>query len=201
MMKRNLKHMCSIPKILLWKALYRNRISANIRSIIGKHVSLEIESNAMCKLSRIHVEAYGTIAVRRGAKLFMGNSVYINKNCTITCHQKIEIGAHCSFGPNLCIFDHDHRFSENGQIRGQYRCGDVQIGDNCWFGGNVIILRGTVVGDNCVIGAGTVLSGVIPPNSLVVQGRQLLIKPLSASPGRGLQKEQMEGNWKDIGVC
>ena len=78
---------------------------------------------------------------------------------------------------------------------------DVQIWDNCWFGGNVIILRGTVVGDNCVIGAGTVLSGVIPPNSLVVQGRQLQIKPLSVSPGRGLQKEQTEGDRKDIGVC
>lgn len=62
----------------------------------------------------------------------------------------------------------------------QYKTAPIRIGNNVWIGANCVILRGTVIGDNSVVGAGTVLKGIYPPDSLIVQKRetQVLQKPL-----------------------
>ena len=54
----------------------------------------------------------------------------------------------------------------------------VEIGDNCWICSNVTILKGTRIGKNCVIGAGTVLSGNIPDNSIVKSNRSLKVEKI-----------------------
>ena len=48
----------------------------------------------------------------------------------------------------------------------------MTIGDNSWIGCNVVILRGTSIGKNCIVGAGSVLKGTYPDNSVIVQKRQ-----------------------------
>ena len=55
---------------------------------------------------------------------------------------------------------------------------DVIIGDNCWIGTGVIILKGTVIGEGSVIGAGAVVSGNIPAHSIVKASRELDIIPI-----------------------
>ena len=45
---------------------------------------------------------------------------------------------------------------------------EIKIGNNCFIGARVIILPGTTIGDNAIIGSGAVVKGVIPPNSVVV---------------------------------
>ena len=45
------------------------------------------------------------------------------------------------------------------------------IGNRVWIGANTVILRGTVIGDDCVIGAGSVVKGNVPANSVLVQKR------------------------------
>lgn len=52
------------------------------------------------------------------------------------------------------------------------------IGNGTWVGANVTILKGTVIGEKCVIGAGTVVSGMIPPHSIAKSGRELEIVPI-----------------------
>ena len=51
----------------------------------------------------------------------------------------------------------------------------VTIGDNSWIGCNVVILRGTSIGKNCIVGAGSVLKGTYPDNSVIVQKRQTTV--------------------------
>lgn len=75
-------------------------------------------------------------------------------------------------GPNVLVFDHDHDFrAEGGIAEGRIVIGDIVIGDGVWIGGNTSILRGTNIGDNAVIAAGSVIKGNIPANSIVVQKR------------------------------
>ena len=49
----------------------------------------------------------------------------------------------------------------------QYGSFRIIIGNNCWIASNVVILKGTKIGNNCVIGAGCIVSGIIPDNSIV----------------------------------
>lgn len=50
---------------------------------------------------------------------------------------------------------------------GGYTTGNVTIGNRCWIGSNVVILKGANIGDNCVIGAGCIISGNIESGTLV----------------------------------
>lgn len=114
-----------------------------------------------------------------GGLLHIGNSVNINRNCMFVCHKKIEIGNRCIFGPNVLIYDHDHAFNYDGIQNDEYKTGEVVIGDGCWIGAGVIVLRNTHIGEGCVIGAGTVLKGDIPSHSLVTSNRILNIVPIA----------------------
>lgn len=81
------------------------------------------------------------------------------------------------FGPGVTIYDHDHKFSVEG-VKTDLNYGSVIIDDGCWIAANVVILRNTHIGEGCVIGAGTVVKGQIPPHSLVTSDRKLNIIPL-----------------------
>lgn len=72
----------------------------------------------------------------------------------------------------MTIYDHDHKFNECGILPG-YSTGDIVIEDGCWIGANVTILRNTHVGKGCVIGAGTIVKGIVPPHSLVIGSREM----------------------------
>ena len=112
-----------------------------------------------------------------GGELIIGNHSCFSENCAVVCHEKITIGSNCMFGPNSCVYDHDHIFDYNG-IQNGHKTSPIIIGDSCWIGANVVILRGSHIGEGCVIGAGTVVKGEIPPHSIVISDRSLIIKPI-----------------------
>ena len=66
----------------------------------------------------------------------------------------------------------------NGQLTDDEYGKPITIEDNCWIGANATILRGTHIGEGCVIGAGTVVKGEIPPHSIVTSNREMVIKPI-----------------------
>lgn len=108
----------------------------------------------------------------RGGELSIGNNVGINSNCVIACHDTIKIGANVGIGPNVCIYDHDHDFrAEGGKKSKKYKTAPVIIEENVWIGANSVILRGTHIGKNSVIAAGSVVKGKIPENTVVLQKR------------------------------
>lgn len=111
-----------------------------------------------------------------GGELIVGDRVSFNRGCMVACRKKIRIGNSCAFGPNTIIYDHDHMFDKNGYKSDDYKTSPVVIEDNCWIGANVIILRGSYIGEGSVIGAGTIVKGRIPPHSLVYMSRELVIK-------------------------
>ena len=81
------------------------------------------------------------------------------------------------FSPNVQIYDHDHDFRVEGGVKaGKYKTAPVEIGNNVWIGANTIILRGTKIGDNAVIGAGCVVKGEVPAGAVLVQKRVSEIK-------------------------
>lgn len=132
--------------------------------------------NSSIVIGRIDVSENFHLSAIGGGRLEIGMGVFVNRNCTFVARDRIKIGDKCSFGPNVCIYDHDHAFGKARRNGEAFKTAPVSIGNNCWVGANTVILRGTTIGDNCVIGAGCVVKGNIPPDSLVTSGRELEIK-------------------------
>lgn len=109
------------------------------------------------------------INIRENGKVTVGDECFFNHDCSINCRNVIKIGNDCRFGENVKIYDHNHKFRNSSlPINEQgFTYGEVVIGNNCWIGSNVVILRGTKLGNHCVVSAGCVISGEIPDDSIV----------------------------------
>lgn len=109
-----------------------------------------------------------------GGLMTIGKHCFFNTGCSVTCVKSILIGDRCTFGNNVVIVDHDHDF--NNEKTGCFVASQIEIGENVWVGANTVILRGTKIGNNCVIGAGSVIKGIIPDNSIIIQKRNQIVR-------------------------
>ena len=140
-------------------------------------VVTEFERGSVVTLgNRTRAHSGCKLKARKGAALTLGDGVAVNYNCIVSCREAVTIGAGTSIGPNTGIYDHDHDFRGGMDVL-RFKSAPITIGKSCWIGSNVTILMGTTIGDNCVIGAGCVLKGNIPPKSVVTQKRETVIRP------------------------
>ena len=116
----------------------------------------------------------GPIYIHYGKHTHIGERFFANFNLTIQDDANVTIGDDCNFGPNVTIVTPIHPMlaSERRSIKtsdGSYKhlcyAKPVYIGNGCWFGANVTICPGVTIGDNCVIGAGSVVTRDIPADS------------------------------------
>jgi len=121
----------------------------------------------------------GRIEMGRGARLAMGSKivcgghlsigprVIVGPNTIIMCATQVRIGARCMISWNCSIFDSiGHRMWLEGQDEAEIEA-PIIIGDDVWIGPYAIIMKGVTIGNNCIIGAGSVVRRDVPPNSLV----------------------------------
>lgn len=127
--------------------------------------------------NKVRVHTGTKIRAISGGKVSIGTNATFNYNCMIVALKSITIGKGVEFGPNVLVYDHDHDFRVKGGLKAnKYRSADVIIGDNSWIGANTVILRGTKIGENCVVGAGCVISGEYPDNSIITQKRETITR-------------------------
>lgn len=134
-----------------------------------------IEVNKGGKLTignKFKLGSYARIRVRSKGTLTIGDKVAFNQGDIIVCHDRITIGNNVQAGPNVLFYDHDHDFrAEKGLEKLLYKTAPITIGNNVWIGANTVILRGTTIGDDCVIGAGCVVKGNVPAGTILIQKR------------------------------
>ncbi|WP_288323546.1 acyltransferase [uncultured Eggerthella sp.] len=99
----------------------------------------------------------------------LGRGAFFNYGCKIIAHERIEIGSDCLFGPNVQVFDFDHGHdrSDIAYKKQGMETKPVVIGNNVWLGANVVVLKGVTIGDNAIVGAGTIMSHDVPPDVTV----------------------------------
>ena len=99
-----------------------------------------------------------------GRHVHFGNNVYANYNVTLVDDTHIYVGDNTMFGPNVVLATAGHPVLP--ELREQvYQFNlPIHIGKNCWLGAGVIVLPGVTIGDNTVIGAGSVVTKDIPAN-------------------------------------
>lgn len=113
-----------------------------------------------------------------GYNIICGDNVYFNVNCVVLDGAKVTIGSNVFFAPNVQLYTANHPL--DSELRKTFENAlPITIGDDCWIGGNSIILPGISIGKGCVIGAGSVVTKNIPDNSLAVGNPAKVIKKLN----------------------
>lgn len=174
------KKLLGLLKMIVCKILYGNKI--NFSGIPAVEIDAKIisKNNSFISIGKkFYIRAHTYLSAVNGGKIEIGNRVHINRYCSFCCHENITIGDKCTFGPNVIIYDHDHCFKYGG-IKNGFKTSPVIIEPRCWIGAGCIILRGTHIGEGSIIGAGCIVKGNIPANSLVVSkaSRELDIEPI-----------------------
>ena len=103
-----------------------------------------------------------------GKHIHFGNGVYCNFGCTFVDDTHIYVGDHTMFGPNVVVATAAHPIAPALREKGLQYNKPVHIGSNCWLGAGVLVMPGVTIGDNSVIGAGSVVTKNIPSNVIAV---------------------------------
>lgn len=101
-----------------------------------------------------------------GSNISIGEDFVGNYNLTILDEGEVTIGDNVFIGPNVSIYTVVHALDATQRNAGVMRSRPVTIGSNVWIGGNVVVLPGVVIGDNSVVGAGSVVTRDVPPSVL-----------------------------------
>lgn len=154
--------------------LYGKNISIKMPSHFGKGSFIQISSNVtdnfLLKIGKgFTARKRVSLKISSGGRLIISENVFMNDGCSINCQHSVYIGKDCLFGNEVSIFDQNHKFNLKGvPIRNQgYSYAEVKIGENCWLGRGVTILKGVEIGNHCVIGAHCLISNNIPDYTLV----------------------------------
>ncbi|MGE0622628.1 MAG: DapH/DapD/GlmU-related protein [Pseudomonadales bacterium] len=123
------------------------------------------------------------------ATITIGNGTIIQPSCHIAAVRSIIIGDNCLFASSVYVTDHDHYwldldlpYSKNNKLL----CNPVIIGDNVWLGEGVCVLKGVRIGNNAIVGTGSVVTRDIPPDTISV-----------GSPARPIKRwSQEEKKWR-----
>lgn len=103
-----------------------------------------------------------------GKHIFIGDNFYCNFDCTMLDVCDIKIGNNVFLAPKVSIFTAGHPIDSKVRGEGLEFGKEIKIGNDVWIGGNSVILPGVTIGDNVVIGAGSVVNKDIPSNCIAV---------------------------------
>ena len=175
-MGKIIRNVYAFIKGMFVKLVHPSTIKGKVRIFRG--ASVRIYKGCKLQISdKVKIDENAVIAVQKNAILTIGEHVGIGPNDYVVCHKKISIGEGTILGPSVYIYDHDHIFTpEKGVDIHNYKCEEVIIGNNCWIGANTVILKGTHIGDNCVVAAGSVIKGNYSSGSVIIQKREIEVR-------------------------
>jgi len=130
--------------------------------------------------SRIHLAAGAaldrgcTLLVMESGALSIGPQCYVNRNTMFDVSQQLEIGARTMIGPFCYLTDHDHDVTSPN--RGPLVSAPTIIGEDCWLGAHVTVLKGVTIGAGTVVGAGSVVTKSLPPRCIAVGNPARVVK-------------------------
>ena len=164
----------SLIRFSLMKLFYLRRFHFFPIQRFSPNVIISMSKGSTLRLGKtVRAHSGCRFASVAGGHLQIDENCKFNYNCVVVCRHSVHIQKGVEFGPNVLIYDHDHDFRAEGGLKaGKFKNSPVVIGEDSWIGANVVILRGTTIGKNCVIGAGCVVKGDIPDNTLVVQKKE-----------------------------
>ncbi|MGM8227127.1 sugar O-acetyltransferase [Cellvibrio sp. ARAG 10.3] len=97
-----------------------------------------------------------------GSHIYLGENFYANHHCLMLDAADIRIGKRVKFGPGVHLYTTTHPIDAAQRATGQVLAAPITIGDDCWLGGNTLVMPGVTIGEKSVVGAGSVVTRSIP---------------------------------------
>lgn len=102
-----------------------------------------------------------------GFNIHAGKGLFMNFDCVILDVCEVRIGASCFMGPGVHLYTATHPIEAGARCAGREFGKPITIGDRVWIGGRSVVLPGVRIGDEAVIGAGSIVTSDVPPRTLV----------------------------------
>lgn len=156
----------------------------------GSRVSIGKRFSSTSDVRRAGIAVYSPCKLRTmpGAHITIGDDVSLN-GTSITSRARIEIGDGTMVAANVVIMDSDFHQqwppSDRRQVVDNEYDEPVVIGKRVWVGVGSIVLKGARIGDNSIIGAGSVVAGSIPANVIAAGVPATVRRELGAESGHG----------------
>lgn len=115
-----------------------------------------------------------------GINISVGDRFFANFNFTVLDEAPVTIGDDVFIGPNVSFYTACHSTDPEERNTRQEWAKPITVGNRVWIGGSVTVLPGVTIGDNCTIGAGSVVTKDIPANSIAVGNPCKVIKKIDA---------------------
>jgi len=125
-----------------------------------------------------------------GSNIEVGENFFANYNLTVLDVGKVTIGDNAQIAPNVSIYTAGHPVHPDSRNSGYEYGIDISIGDNVWIGGNTCILPGVHIGNNVVIGAGSVVTKDIPDNVIAVGNPCRVIREITEDDRKYYYKDR-----------
>lgn len=132
-----------------------------------------------------------------GKHVHFGNNIYANFGLTLVDDTHIYVGDCCMFGPNVVIATAGHPILPELREKAYQYNSPVHIGRNVWIGAGALIMPGITIGDNSVIGAGSVVTKDIPANVIAVGNPAKALREIG-DHDREYYFKQNRIDWNDI---
>ena len=143
--------------------------------VFGLNCKFGYKDSAGFYSSYTYIEARNPKAV-----VVFGNNNYFNNNCTIEAFDSIEFGNDVLVGVNCSFLDNDgHNLAIEKRKSEIPNSAPIRIGNNVFIGDNVTVLKGVSIGDNSVIGSGSIVTKSIPSNSIAAGNPAKVIRELN----------------------
>lgn len=120
---------------------------------------------------------FGTHVLNHQGKFNLGVDSHLGAYCHVNvCHGNISIGEHVAIGPHCNLIAYSNDYEAAKLVTEVRRQEDIQIGSNVFIGANCVLLPGTIIEDNVVVGANSLVKGTLVANSIYVGSPCRLIK-------------------------
>ncbi len=107
-----------------------------------------------------------TLKCDYGFNIFIGDNTFFNFDCILLDCNRIDIGSDVQFGPGVHIYTATHPLNARERKSGKELAKPVKISSGVWLGGRAVICPGVSIGENTVVGAGSVVVRDLPANVL-----------------------------------
>ncbi len=114
-----------------------------------------------------------------GHNIFLGEQFFANHHCVMLDAAEIRIGHRVLLGPAVHLYTTTHPLDAAERASGKQLVAPIVLEDDCWIGGNSVVMPGVSIGARSVIGAGSVVTQCIPPDVVAAGNPCRVLRPLS----------------------